>query len=84
MQPRHIAIAGMAYGDEGKGTMVDFLARFREAKLVVRFNGGQNAGHNVVTPEGLHHCASQWGAGVRQEVGRPSGTRTRTSEDNGF
>ena len=31
MQPRHIAIAGMAYGDEGKGTMVDFLARSRDA-----------------------------------------------------
>jgi adenylosuccinate synthase len=64
MPPKHVVVAGMAYGDEGKGTMVDYLCRSRDAKLVVRYNGGPQAGHHVVTPEGHHHCASQWGAGT--------------------
>ena len=39
--------------------------------LVVRFNGGPQAGHNVVTPDGRHHCFAQLGAG-----GFVPGTRT--------
>ena len=40
------------------------------AKLVVRYNGGAQAGHNVVTPDGRHHCFSQWGSGTF--VGAPT------------
>ena len=39
------AVVGLQFGDEGKGKIVDVLAE--EADLVVRFNGGANAGHTV-------------------------------------
>lgn len=59
-----ILIGGLGYGDEGKGTIVDYLARTRGAKIVVRYNGGAQAGHNVVTPDGHHHIFSQFGSGT--------------------
>ncbi len=40
------AVFGMQWGDEGKGKMAHLLAR--DAEIVVRFNGGPNAGHTVV------------------------------------
>lgn len=58
-----VIVAGMAYGDEAKGATVDFLCRDLGANLVVRYNGGHQAAHNVVTPEGLHHTFSQFGSG---------------------
>ena len=45
-----IAVIGAQWGDEGKGKVVDLLAQ--EARLVVRFSGGDNAGHTVVNPYG--------------------------------
>ena len=57
-------VIGLGFGDEGKGTTVDFLTREKNAKLVVRFNGGAQAGHNVRGPDWTHHCFSQWGAGT--------------------
>lgn len=45
-----LAVLGTQWGDEGKGKFVDFLAE--SAKAVVRFQGGNNAGHTVkVGPE---------------------------------
>jgi adenylosuccinate synthase len=41
-----IAVVGGHWGDEGKGKLIDFLAE--KAKLVIRANGGRNAGHTVV------------------------------------
>lgn len=41
-----IIIIGMQWGDEGKGKIVDYLAQ--KVDYVVRFNGGDNAGHTVV------------------------------------
>jgi len=40
------AIVGMQFGDEGKGKIVDYLASASD--MVVRFQGGSNAGHTVV------------------------------------
>ena len=40
------AIVGAQWGDEGKGKVIDYLAE--RADLVVRFQGGSNAGHTVV------------------------------------
>lgn len=40
------AVVGLQWGDEGKGKLVDLLAREHDA--VVRYNGGANAGHSVV------------------------------------
>jgi len=45
-----IVIVGAQWGDEGKARVVDWLAR--DADVVARFNGGDNAGHTVVA-EGL-------------------------------
>jgi len=42
----NIIIAGTQWGDEGKGKIVDLLAEF--ADIVVRFQGGNNAGHTMV------------------------------------
>ncbi len=43
-------IVGGQWGDEGKGKIVDLLAE--KAKLVIRYSGGDNAGHTVVNPYG--------------------------------
>jgi adenylosuccinate synthase len=40
------AVIGTQWGDEGKGKVVDYLAE--RAKVVVRFQGGNNAGHTLV------------------------------------
>jgi len=45
-----IAVLGAQWGDEGKGKVVDMLAQ--KAAMVVRFSGGDNAGHSVVNPHG--------------------------------
>ncbi len=45
-----IAIIGAQWGDEGKGKVVDLLAE--RAQVVVRFSGGDNAGHTVINPYG--------------------------------
>ncbi|HNT30149.1 MAG TPA: adenylosuccinate synthase [bacterium] len=39
-------VIGLQWGDEGKGKIVDYLAE--QADMVVRYQGGQNAGHTVV------------------------------------
>lgn len=59
-----ILIAGLGYGDEGKGSIVDYLARKHQASLVVRYNGGAQAAHNVVETSGRHHTFAQFGSGT--------------------
>ena len=44
--PRNTAVVGLQWGDEGKGKIVDLLTAGHD--LVVRYNGGANAGHTVV------------------------------------
>ncbi|MDX2132414.1 MAG: adenylosuccinate synthase [Planctomycetota bacterium] len=44
--PRGTVVVGLQWGDEGKGKLVDLLAKEHDA--VVRYNGGANAGHSVV------------------------------------
>lgn len=41
----NIAVIGLSWGDEGKGKFVDYLAQ--RADIVVRYNGGNNAGHTI-------------------------------------
>src|SRR5690606_1705583 len=71
---KSIAIIGAQWGDEGKGKLTDLLAE--KSDLVVRYQGGHNAGHTIwvngqktvlhVIPSGvLHpHCLSIIGHGV--------------------
>jgi adenylosuccinate synthase len=46
-----IVVIGGQWGDEGKGRMVDLLAR--NASVVARYSAGNNAGHTVVTDRGI-------------------------------
>ena len=66
-----IAVVGAQWGDEGKGRVVDYLAR--DADLVIRYGGGNNAGHTVVNPHGhfkLHLIPSGiFHAGTRNLLG---------------
>lgn len=57
-------VGGLSFGDEGKGTTVDYLVNTYGAHTVIRYNGGSQAAHNVVTPSGLHHCFAQFGSGT--------------------
>ena len=44
------AVTGINWGDEGKGRVIDLLAE--NADVVARYQGGDNAGHTVVTEQG--------------------------------
>jgi len=59
-----VIVVDLGFGDAGKGTVTDFLVRHLGARAVVRFNGGAQAGHNVVTADGRHHTFAQFGAGT--------------------
>ena len=77
LKPPRFAVVGLGFGDEGKGATVDFLVRqclaWSEERpagaepwlppLVVRYNGGPQAAHRVVTPYRKVHIFSQLGAG---------------------
>jgi adenylosuccinate synthase len=63
----HVIVADLGYGDAGKGTVVDWLCSPEgggPVHAVVRFNGGAQAGHNVVTPDRRHHTFAQFGSGT--------------------
>ncbi len=46
------AVVGAQWGDEGKGRIIDYLAQ--QADVVIRFQGGDNAGHTVINAFGKH------------------------------
>jgi adenylosuccinate synthase len=56
----------LGFGDAGKGSIVDFLTRAYDAHTVVRYNGGAQAGHRVVTPgpNPREHVFAQFGSGT--------------------
>ena len=59
-----VAVVGGMYGDEGKGLMVDYLCdNMGKGGAVVRYQGGAQSGHTVVTPEGNRHVFSHIGSG---------------------
>ncbi|QFG27513.1 adenylosuccinate synthetase [Actinomadura sp. WMMB 499] len=57
-------VVDLGFGDAGKGTVVDHLCAASPVHAVVRFNGGAQAAHNVVTPDGRHHTFAQFGSGT--------------------
>lgn len=57
-------VIGLGFGDEGKGSVVDWLTREYDSALTVRFNGGAQAAHHVVTPEGIEHTFHMYGSGT--------------------
>jgi adenylosuccinate synthase len=60
---RAFLVVDLGFGDAGKGLLTDFLVRRTGARVVVRYNGGAQAGHNVVAPDGRHHTFAQLGSG---------------------
>jgi adenylosuccinate synthase len=61
-------VIGASFGDEGKGLVTDYLCSVQGAGVVVRFNGGAQAGHTVVTPDGCRHVFQHVGAGAFCDV----------------
>jgi adenylosuccinate synthase len=59
-----ITVVGAQWGDEGKGKIVDMLSA--EADLVVRFQGGNNAGHTVIV-DGERHVLHIVPSGILHE-----------------
>jgi len=57
----NVAVIGSQWGDEGKGKIVDWLSQ--RADLVVRFQGGHNAGHTLVI-DGVSYKLSLLPSGV--------------------
>lgn len=67
-------VIGSMFGDEGKGHMTDICANF-PSTINVRFNGGSQASHTVVTPDGKRHDFRHFGSGTF------AGAPTYLSED---
>ena len=64
----HVAVVDLGYGDAGKGTVVDALCASAPVRAVLRFNGGAQAAHNVLTEDGRHHTFAQFGSGTLRGV----------------
>jgi len=61
-------VIGANYGDEGKGLATDAICAAASKPIVIRFNGGAQAGHTVCDPDGRWHVFSHFGAGSLQGV----------------
>ena len=57
----NVAVIGAQWGDEGKGKIVDWLSS--RADVVVRFQGGHNAGHTLVI-DGVEYKLSLLPSGI--------------------
>jgi adenylosuccinate synthase len=64
-----IAVIGLGFGDEGKGMVTSSLAECYKNKnpVVIRYSGGQQAGHTVFY-DGKSHVFSNFGSGTLQSV----------------
>lgn len=62
MPQKAFVVTGLGYGDEGKGTVTDWLSSLHNAHTVIRF-GGPQALHRVVSNAGGEHVFSQFGSG---------------------
>jgi adenylosuccinate synthase len=63
----NVAVIGAQWGDEGKGKVVDWLAS--RADIVVRFQGGHNAGHTLVVGEQTYKLSLLPSGVVRGKLG---------------
>lgn len=60
-------VLGLGFGDEGKGRVVDYLASQYDDTLVIRFNGGHQAGHTV-WHGGHPHIFASFGSGTFRDA----------------
>ena len=51
---KNVAVVGSQWGDEGKGKIVAWLSE--QADVVIRFQGGHNAGHTLVIDGVTYNC----------------------------
>jgi len=63
----NVAVIGAQWGDEGKGKVVDWLAS--RAEVVVRFQGGHNAGHTLVVGDQTYKLSLLPSGVVRGKLG---------------
>lgn len=61
-------ILDLGFGDSGKGLMTDYLCCQTPNSIVVRFSGGHQAGHTVITADGKRHVFAQFGSGTLRGV----------------
>lgn len=67
---KYQAVIGAGFGDEGKGKVVSYLCSQSPKPIVVRYSGGQQAGHHVMLRDGREHVFANFGSGTLQ--GAPS------------
>lgn len=61
-------VVGLGYGDEGKGLATDFLCLHNPESIVVKYNGGHQSGHCVITKDGKKHVFSHFGSGSFRNI----------------
>jgi adenylosuccinate synthase len=61
-------VIGANYGDEGKGLATDYLSKEVEAKAVIKFCGGAQAGHTVQLDNGTRHVFHHFGSGTFSNI----------------
>lgn len=76
-------VIGTGFGDEGKGRTVSYLCSKHPKSLVVRFNGGSQAGHTVVHGT-KRHVFSNFGSGTLQGIPTYLGPRCAINPLNLF
>ena len=74
-------VAGLGFGDEGKGLVTDWLCREKQNPIVVRYSGGHQVGHCVRT-ETEKHVFSNFGSGTI--AGAPTIWNAKTVDPVGF
>ncbi len=65
---KNYAVIGLGFGDEGKGMFTDILCSRLYQPIVVRFSGGQQAGHTVYKDRKVSHVFSNFGSGSFRKV----------------
>lgn len=72
MLSKVVGVIGANFGDEGKGLMTDYFVHQAlsagKSCIVIKHNGGSQAGHTVVTPDGKRHVFGHFGSGTLQGV----------------
>jgi len=63
------AVVGLGFGDEGKGKTVDYLCARNLKSIVIRYSGGHQVGHTVISREkNIKHVFSNFGSGTLRGV----------------
>ena len=62
----NVVIVGAQWGDEGKGKVVDIYTEY--AQHVVRYQGGNNAGHTLVVGEARAASSCRWSLTTQRTI----------------